>query len=136
VLRNIGSGKLLNLQCSHYVGESFRPGTTIDAWFTDAIPMDKRLSNSFCKLCGLPTGYGVPVKVQFKNPRGTEPIFELLKIGKTQVVVETLLVPKSYRYMKDQALFFFSDEDGKNSGVDEFMRSVKQAPNTSPSGKK
>jgi hypothetical protein len=86
--------------------------------------MEKGLSNSFCKLCGVPTGYGFPVKVQLKHPRGAELLFELRKLEKTQVVVETLLVPKSYRFMNDQALFFFADEDGKNSGVDEFMRSL------------
>ncbi len=135
-LKRIGSGKLLNLRCLHYVGQSIRPGTTIDAWFTQDIPMEKGLSNSFCKLCGVPIGYGVPVKVQLKHPRSTETLFELLKIGKTQVVIETLLVPRSYRCIKDQALFFFSDEDGSNTGIDEMMRSKPQSPKASPSEKK
>lgn len=123
-LKKVGNGKLLNLQCLHYVGQSFNPGTTVDAWYTEDILMEKGLSNSFCRLCGVPTGYGFPVKVQLKHPRGAELLFELRKLEKTQVVVETLLVPKSYRFMNDQALFFFADEDGKNSGVDEFMRSL------------
>lgn len=127
-LKKVGSAKLLNLQCLHYVGQVFRTGTTIDAWFTADIPMEKGLSDSFCKLCGLPTGYGVPVKVQFKHPRRTELAFELLKLGKTQVNVESLLVPKTYHYMKDQALFFFSDEDGSNTGIDEMMRSKPLSP--------
>ena len=133
-LKKIGNGKMLKLDCLHYLGESFRPGTIIDAWFTNAIPMDTRLSDSFCKLCGLPTGYGLPVKVQFKTGKEITPMFELLKIEKTQVVVETLLVPKSYRFMKDQALFFFSDEDGKNSGIDEMMRSKPLSPSPPKNG--
>jgi hypothetical protein len=122
-LKKIGSGKLLKLECTHYLAESYKPGVNIDAWFTEAIPVDKGLSDSFSKLCGLPTGYGLPVKVQFISPRGVENAFALLKIEKTNVVAETLRVPKNYHLMKDQALFFLSDEDGKNSGVDEFMRS-------------
>jgi hypothetical protein len=121
-LKKIGGGKKLGLECVHYTGESFRPGTTIDAWYTNAVPMEKGLSNSYSKLCGLPFGYGVPVRLEFIAPNGKTLMFELLTLTKTRVVAETLLVPKSYRYMKDQALFFFSDEDGSNTGIDEFMR--------------
>ncbi len=136
VLKKIGSGKLLNLQCLHYVGQSFRPGTTVDAWFTEDIPMEKGLTDSFSKLCGVPTGYGLPVKVQFKGRMYTENAFQLLKLGKTRVAIETLLVPKSYHLMQDQALFFFSDEDGKNSGIDELMRSKPLSPSARKSSPK
>ncbi len=122
-LKRIGSGKQLKLECFHYLSEGYKPGVDIDAWFTEAIPMDKGLSDAFSKLCGLPTGYGLPIKVQFVSQKGKENAFELLRIEKTKVVVETLMVPKNYHLMKDQALFFLSDEDGKNTGIDEFMRS-------------
>jgi hypothetical protein len=122
-LKKIGRGKLLKLECAHYIAESYKPGVDIDAWFTEEIPMEKGLSDSFSKLCGLPTGYGLPVKLQFISQRSKEKAFELLKIDKTTVVSETLLVPKNYHLMKDQALFFLTDEDGKNTGIDEFMRS-------------
>jgi hypothetical protein len=121
-LKKIGTGKMLGLDCVHYSGQTFRPSTIIDAWYTDAIPMKKGLADSFSKVCGLPVGYGVPVKVQFIPANGKMLMFELLSLTKTRVVAETLLVPKNYRYMKDQALFFLSDEDGSNSGIDEFMR--------------
>ncbi len=135
-LKKVGSAKLLGLESSHYVGESFRRGTTIDAWFTDAIPMSKGLSDSFCKLCGLPLGYGVPVKVHFKTGTHVDPMFKLLSISKTQVAVRALLVPDNFHLMKDQALFFFSDEDGKNTGIDEMMRSKPLTPQVVPTSKR
>jgi len=125
-LDKVGKGKMFQLDCEHYTGKTFRENVMIDAWFTNALSLDKRMSDSFAKLCGLPTGYGLPVRVLFKSSRGTEKIFELVKLDKTRVAVETLVVPKSYHFVKDQALFFLSDEDGTNSGVDEFMRSVPQ----------
>lgn len=129
-LKKIGTGKMLGLDCIHYSGQTFRPSTIVDAWYTDAIPMKKGLADSFSKVCGLPVGYGVPVKVQFIPANGKMLMFELLSLTKTRVVAETLLVPKNYKYMKDQALFFLSDEDGSNSGIDEFMRwkPTKPAP--------
>lgn len=129
-LQKIGTGKMLGVECVHYSGKSFRPGTTVDAWYTNAIPMKKELANSFSKVCGLPVGYGVPIKLHFIAPQEKTLMFELLSLTKTRVVAETLLVPKNYKYMKDQALFFLSDEDGTNSGIDEFMRwkPTKTAP--------
>jgi hypothetical protein len=123
-LKKVGKGKILDLDCEHYVGDSFRPGTTVDGWFTRAIKMDDRLSRSFSKLCGLPLGYGLPVQVRIKARHHQELMFDLLKVSKTKVSTESLLVPKSYRLMQDQALFFLSDEDGSNTGVEEFMRSA------------
>jgi len=120
-LKKAGSGKLLDMECTRYTA-TLQPGTTIDAWYTTAIPMQKGLSNSFSKACSIPVGYGVPVKVTVSGQGKRTLLFELLKLTKTAIDPESLNVPKSYKCMKDHALFFLSDEDGKHTGIDEFMR--------------
>ncbi|MBX9692540.1 MAG: DUF4412 domain-containing protein [Cyanobacteria bacterium] len=128
-LEKIGKGKILNLECDHYLGEFKRSGTAVDAWFTTALPLDKNLTDSFSRVCGLPGGYGLPVKVRFRNSSGTMLMYEMLKIEPQKIALESLLVPKAYRLMKDQALFFLSDADGSNTGVDEFFRSIPMRKN-------
>ena len=122
-LRPIGKGTMKALPCTHYEGTAANQ-TIVEGWFTDAVKMDRRLSDSLCTLCGVPAGYGLPVLVRFRTTSGSERMFELLKLEKTKVTAKSLLVPKSYHLMKDQALFFLSDEDGTNSGIDEFMIST------------
>ncbi len=121
-LKKVGKGKMFNLDCVHYVGEFRRPGTTIDAWYTYAVPLDRRLWDSFSRLCGVPPGYGLPVKVRVRSTSGTMLLFEIVKLETTRVTKESMLIPKSARFMKDHALLYFTNADGSNSGIDEFFR--------------
>lgn len=123
-LKKVGENKILGLDCQRFEGEAFQKGATIDGWYTNSIAIDKKLAASFCKICGLPPGYGVPVKVLIKDRKGATLLFELSKVAKTKSASEPLLVPKSYRFEKDHALFFLADEDGSNTGADELFRSV------------
>lgn len=164
-LKKVGSAKMFGLSCDHFVSPIDQRGVHVDAWFTNEPQLKRGLTDSLCKVCALPTGYGLPVRVEFvarykarsrtpniplqsslksntqSNPIGASKsimsdnqeknellVYELVNLSKTQVVAETLKIPKDYRFEKDQALFFFSDIDGSNSGVDEMMFSVKQKP--------
>lgn len=163
LLKKVGSARMFGLNCDHFVSAIDQRGVHVDAWFTNEPQLKRGLTDSLCKVCALPTGYGLPVRVEFvarykarsrtpniplrsglksdsqSNSTGVGKslisenqeknellVYELVKLSKTQVLAETLKIPKDYRFEKDQALFFFSDIDGSNSGVDELMTSVKQ----------
>lgn len=125
-LKKVGSEKIKDLKCDHYQGVT--KTSTLDCWYTQEVKAEKGLADAMCRLCAVPHGYGLPVLVKLQSIKKTSPeiLFEVVKINRSKVAPSSLLVPKSYHYMKDQALFFFSDEDGSNTGVDEFMLSVPQ----------
>ncbi|MBX9949032.1 MAG: hypothetical protein K2Y39_07710 [Candidatus Obscuribacterales bacterium] len=166
-LKKVGSAKMFGVNCEHYISATDQRGIHVDAWFTSEPRLQRGLTDSLCKVCAVPTGYGLPVRIEFvskdkaasrapnmpfqsglKSNAAAKPIaaskaliskeqeknelliFELVNLTKTHAVAEALRIPKDYRLEKDQALFFFSDMDGSNSGVDEMMFSVKQKPKT------
>jgi len=166
-LKKVGSAKMFGLSCDHFVSPIDQRGVHVDAWFTNEPQLKRGLTDSLCKVCAVPTGYGLPVRVEFvarykaksrtqniplqsglksdtqsnrigasksliseKQEKNELLVYELVNLSKTQVVAETLKIPTDYRCEKDQALFFFSDIDGSNSGVDEMMSSVRQKPKT------
>jgi hypothetical protein len=77
-LAKVGTGKMMGFNSQHFQGNAYREGLIVDAWYTNDIQVNRGLSDSFCRLCGLPPGYGMPVRVRFKSHNRSDLMFDLL----------------------------------------------------------
>jgi len=104
-----GGENIAGLKCAHYLCLDGQGQTRAEFWTTKEIPAKADLSDAFCKICGVPTGLGVPVRYVVLNP-GTRQMVkqvEAVSIAKDIVAIDTFL-PASYKKAQDRYALFVS----------------------------
>ena len=90
-----------------------------------SIGMNKDLTTALCRLCHLPEGAGLPVKLvayrpKFPGERSTI-IFEMADLKKLRLPRTTLTGLHSYKKVKDKIDMLLNEGDGKRMSIEDIF---------------
>jgi hypothetical protein len=104
-----GGENIAGLKCAHYLCLDKQGQTRAEFWTTKEIPAKAELADAFCKICGVPTGLGVPVRYVVASPGSRQMVkqVEAVSITKDIVSIDTFL-PASFKRAQDRYALFVS----------------------------
>lgn len=113
-VKKIDSTRLLGLLCTHYRIDLPKRRITCEYWATHDIKMHPKLAISCCQLGCAPPGFGVPLRVIWKDRRGREErLYSVQKLERYSPKPADFLPPQGYKEARDLFELHFCDPGTK-----------------------
>jgi len=104
-----GEETICGLKCAHYLCLDEGGKTKADFWTTRSIPARADMVNAFCKVCGLPTGLGVPIRYRVVDSKERRLLTSVEAVAVTKAVVPVdSFLPRSFKKAQDRYALFVS----------------------------
>jgi hypothetical protein len=109
-----GEATLCGLKCVHYLCLDKDGHPQAEFWTTKSISAKREMADSFCTICGVPTGLGVPVRFSVMKPEARRLIKFVDPVSATKAIVnsETAFLPPDFKKATDRYALFVS-QNGK-----------------------